>query len=584
MLDVLVRGGTVVDGTGAPARRADVGIRGGRIVTVGPDAGADGAARVVDADGRVVAPGFVDIHTHYDAQVLWDGACTPSPYHGVTTVIAGNCGLTLAPIAPEHEDFMVRLLARVEQIPIASLAAGVDIRWRTFAEYLDAVASRPLAVDIGFMVGHSALRRAVMGEAASSDPASPAQRDAMAALLRAALAAGGFGFSSATAANHRDGDGRPTPPNFATPDELLACAEVVGEFPGTCLEVIPGSFMVGFTDADARLLAELSARADRHLNWNTLMFSPSDPDLWRRQLAASEAARSRGGWVVPQMIPHNYRTRTDLLDAELGFRNLPGWDRLFAADPVARVALLADPETRRALRHDLATADNPFAALYRDHLPRVVVNDVADPDRFGDRVGRTLGELAARRDDDGYDALDVLFDLAVETRLGVGFCRYAYDEGDAVIAAQRRAALASSAVLLGASDGGAHVDGTVNTEYPTATFAELVRGRGWLTLEQAVHRLADVPARLLGLHDRGRIAAGRRADLVVFDPATVAPGPAELVADLPAGARRLVARAVGVDRVMVAGVDVVRSGSLTGDHPGRVLRAGRDAVTVRARA
>ncbi|MFO1538117.1 MAG: N-acyl-D-amino-acid deacylase family protein [Actinomycetota bacterium] len=583
MLDVLVRGGLVVDGTGGPGRRADVGVRGGRIVAIGPDAGADGAARVVDADGQVVAPGFVDIHTHYDAQVLWDGACTPSPYHGVTTVIAGNCGLTLAPIAPEHEDFMVRLLARVEQIPVATLAAGVDIRWRTFAEYLDVVAARPLAVDVGFMVGHSAVRRAVMGDAASSDPATPAQRDAIAVLLHDALAAGGFGFSSATAANHRDGDGRPTPPNFATPDELLACAEVVGAFPGTCLEVIPASFMVGFTDADARLLADLSARADRHLNWNTLMFSPSDPDLWRRQLAASEAARGRGGWVVPQMIPHNYRTRTDLLDAELGFRNLPGWDRLFAADRATRVRVLADPETRRALRHDLATADNPFAALWRDHLPRVVVNDVEDVGRFGDRVGRTLGALAAQRPDGG-DALDALFDLAVETGLGVGFCRFAYDDDDPTITAQRQAAIASPAVLLGASDGGAHVDGTVNTEYPTATFAELVRGRGWLTLEDAVHRLADVPARLLGLHDRGRIAEGLRADLVVFDPTTVGPGRAELVADLPAGARRLVAGAEGIDRVMVAGVDVVRGGALTGDHPGRVLRAGRDSVTVRARA
>jgi N-acyl-D-aspartate/D-glutamate deacylase len=326
----------------------------------------------------------------------------------------------------------------------------------------------------------------------------------------------------------------------------------------------------------------MSARANRHLNWNTVMFSPSDRGLWKRQLSASAAARAHGGWVVPQVIPHNFRTRSDFQDAELGFRNLPGWERLFALDLDARLRLLSDPGTRRQLRHDLDTADNPFAALYRDSLGRIVVNDVDEPQRFGDVLGLTLGELAARRDDGG-DALDALFDLVVATRLGVGFCRFAYADDDADVHEARRAAMRDPEVILGASDGGAHLDGTVNTEYTTASFAELVRQRGWFTVEEMVHRLADVPARLLGLHDRGRIAEGFRADVVVFDPDTIAPGPAELVRDLPGGARRLVAGAEGIDRVIVSGVDVVVDGALTGDHPGRVLRAGRDSHTVTAR-
>jgi N-acyl-D-aspartate/D-glutamate deacylase len=583
VLDLLLRNGSLVDGTGAPARRADVGVADGRIVAVGGDAGGSPATRTLDVDGMVVAPGFVDVHTHYDAQVFWDGALTPSPFHGVTTVMAGNCGLTLAPIADEHQDFLVRLLARVEQIPVDALNAGVEIRWRTFAELLDAIDQQPLAINFGMLAGHSAIRRVVMGSAASSDAATSAQRDAMAAILRDALAAGGFGLSSSTARNHRDGDGRPTPPNFASADELLALAEVLADFPGTCLEYIPGSFMTGFDDDDVRTMADMSARANRHLNWNTVMISPSDPDLWRRQLSASEVAGERGGWVVPQAIPHNFRTRTDFLDAELGFRNLPGWDTLFTVDATERRRLLADPATRAHLRHSLDTAVNPFTALYRDSLPRIVVNDVDDPAKFGHLVGQPLGQLAEQRTDGG-DALDALFDLAVATDLGVGLCRFAYDERDSAVHEARHEMLRDPRVLLGASDGGAHLDGTVNTEYPTATFAELGRERGWFTVEEIVHRLADVPARLYGLRDRGRIAEGMRADIVVFDPETIAPGECQLVHDLPGGARRLVAHADGIDRVMVAGTDVVVGGKLTGETPGALLRAGRDSVTVPASA
>jgi N-acyl-D-aspartate/D-glutamate deacylase len=580
VLDLLITGGTVVDGTGAPGVRADVGVAGGVVVAVGEAATGEPAVRTVDADGLVVAPGFVDIHTHYDAQVFWDPALTPSPYHGVTTVMSGNCGLTLAPMGDEHQDFLVRLLARVEQIPVDALRAGVEVRWRTFGEFLAAVDALPLALNIGFLTGHSAVRRLTMGESASSDPARPDHVAAMQALLRDALAAGSFGLSSSTALNHRDGDGRPTPPNFARADELIALAEVVGEFPGTCLEYIPGSFMTGFSDDDVATMAAMSRRADRHLNWNTVMINGAEPDLWRRQLALTDRARALGGWVVPQAIPHNFRTRTDFADAELGFRNLPGWDGLFALPPAERVRRLADPAVHDELRRALATAVNPFATLYREGMGRVVVNDVADPTRFGHLVGRSLAALAADPAVAGDDPVAVACLLASSAHLGIGFCRFAFAADDAAVQEARHAMLRDPRVLLGASDGGAHLDGTVNVEYPTASFAELVRERAWFSVEELVHQLADVPARLYGLHDRGRIAAGMRADLVLFDPATIAPGPAVLVQDLPGGARRFVAKAVGIDRVVVAGTEVVRDGELTGASPGTLLRAGRDSVTV----
>jgi len=340
--------------------------------------------------------------------------------------------------------------------------------------------------------------------------------------------------------------------------------------------------MTGFSDIDAETMADMSARANRHLNWNTVMINPGQLEMWHAQLAVSDLARERGGWVVPQAIPHNFRTRTDFLDAELGFRNLPGWDALFVLEHDARLAALADPEVRRRLRRDLDTADNPFTKLYRESVGELVVNDVEDAERFGHLRGRRLGDLTTERGD--HDPLETLFALAVETDLGIGFCRYAFRDDDEALQDARREMLSDPRVLLGASDGGAHIDGTMNTEYPTASFAELVRRRGWFTVEEMVHRLADVPARLYGLYDRGRIEPGFRADLVCFDPSTIAPGPAELVRDLPGGARRFLAGATGIDRVLVAGVEIVVDGQLTGEHPGRLLRAGVDSVTVPARA
>ena len=576
MLDVVIRGGDVVDGTGAPARRADVAIRGGRVVAVGDVDGT--ATREVDADGRVVAPGFIDLHTHYDAQLFYDPQLSPSPLHGVTTVIGGNCGLTLAPVRPGDEAFLLRLLARVESIPVAALEAGLSFRWHTFSEFLDAVEHEPLGANIGFLVGHSAVRRAAMGAAASERAADAGELDEMRRLLGEAIAAGGLGFSTATAATQVDGDGRPTPPNFATGEELVALAAVCGEHAGTSIEFIADSFIRGFSDDDVDLMAAMSAAANRALNWNTPLINRNDPTLYKRQLRASDVAAERGGRVVPMFNPQNLQIQHDFEPGYV-FRALPGWGWLFELDPPARLAALRDPAQRRRLEEAAAAPTAGLAVVVRNWAT-YRVNEVPRPE-LAPLVGRSIAELAVEW---GMSAFDAMVEVALRCELHVGFVRPQYPDEDDWVWQARLEVLTDPRVILQASDAGAHLDMMAGANFPTRCIAELVRGRGAFTLEEMVRQLTSVPADLYGLVDRGRIAAGAWADIVVFDPGTVAAAPLETVRDLPAGGARLTTRAVGVERVMVGGVDVVRGGAFTGAGPGRVLRSGRDTTTVAARA
>ncbi len=576
MLDVVVRGGTVVDGTGTPGRRADIGVRDGRIVAVGDVA--ELAARTVDAEGLVVAPGFVDLHTHYDAQLFYDPQLSPSPLHGVTTVIGGNCGLTLAPVAAADEAFLVRLLARVESIPVEALEAGLSIRWRSFGEYLDAVDGEPLGANIGFLVGHSAIRRAVMGPAASERAATPDELTAMRRALGEAIAAGGMGFSTANAATQVDGDGRPTPPNFATREEFIALAGVCGEHPGTSIEFIPDSFIRGFSDDDVALMADMSAAANRPLNWNTPLINRNDPDLYKRQLRASVVAEERGGRVVPMFNPQNLQIQHDFHPGYV-FRALPGWGWLFDLDVPARMAALRDPDRRRQLEEAAAAPTAGLAVVVRNWAT-YRVNEVPRAE-LAPLVGRSIAELAAEW---AMSPFDAMVEAALRCDLHVGFVRPQYPDEDDWVWKARLEVLTDPRVVLQASDAGAHLDMMSGANFPTRCIAELVRGRGAFTLEEMVRQFTSVPADLYGLVDRGRITVGAHADLVVFDPATIGATALETVHDLPAGGARLTTRSIGVERVVVAGRDVVRAGAFTGDGPGRVLRSGRDSRTVAARA
>ncbi|MFL6239821.1 MAG: amidohydrolase family protein [Actinomycetes bacterium] len=579
MLDTAVVGCTVVDGTGVPARRADIGVRDGDIVAIAAPGGlGEKAARVIDADGRTVIPGVVDVHTHYDAQLHWDPTCSPSPMHGVTTVISGNCGLTLAPAAPADREFLTRLLARVEAIPIEALEAGLDFSWSSYPQLLEHMAGHGYGVNVGLMVGHASLRRAVMSEAASERAANASEVAQIQSLLAEALAAGGFGLSTATVPTQVDGDRRPTPPTYAEESEFLALAEVVGQYAGTCLEFIPGSYLRGFSDDDVRLLAGMSATANRHLNWNVVLVNKEDPDLHRRQLAVSDRARAAGGRIVPLAMAQNGQLQQDFLVGYV-FRALPGWGDLFELEPVARAKALGDPETRRNLAARLEAETAGLAVTMRRAWGRFVVNEIAD-EKLRPLVGRSIADIAAER---GVSDFDAILDVAVAGDLRVGFVRRAYAEDDPWVRAARVEVLRDERVVLGASDAGAHMDMMVGGDYPTRTVAELVREQGLFTFEDAVRRLTDVPARLYGLRGRGRIDVGYVADLVIVDPDEMAATPMRTVHDLPAGASRLLSDSVGVHEVLVAGRAVVRDGAYTGDLPGRLLRSGRDSETVTAR-
>jgi N-acyl-D-aspartate/D-glutamate deacylase len=573
MLDVVIRGGSVVDGTGAAMRTADVGIRDGRVVAVGRVD--ERGTREISADGLVVAPGFVDPHTHYDAQLLWDAFATPSCFHGVTSVIGGNCGFSLAPIGSTDIDYIRRLLARVEGMPLGALESGLDWAWRSTADYLDRVEGTT-AVNAGFLVGHSALRRAVMGSDAVGVTASPEQVAAMRALLAASLEAGGLGFSSSQNSAHTDGDARPVPSRAADRDELLALASVVADHPGTTLEFITAGCLNELSDDELELMADLSTVGRRPLNWNVLTLNPARPDLADHQLLASDRAQARGGEVVALMMPVGGTLRLSFL-TYCALNLLPDWPTVLELPVPERIAKLRDPDVRRWLVERAATAQGPIRALA--HVDHFRIGQTHAPQNAA-HAGRLVGEIAREQ---GRDAHEVLFDIVVADDLRTHLWPESVPD-TAAVWEMRAQYLRDPRILLGGSDAGAHLDRMCGARYPTELLAEGVRRFGALSIEEAVRMLTDEPARLFGLRDRGRLEPGMHADVVVFDLGTVAPTPIHEVADLPGGCERLTSEAIGVEHVLVAGVGIVEAGGLTGARPGALLRSGRDTDTVLPRS
>ena len=560
MLDLLLKGGTVVDGTGAPGRVADVGIRDGRVVALGDVD--EAATRTIDCTGKVVCPGFVDLHTHYDAQLLWDPTASPSPLHGVTTVLAGNCGFSIAPLGPDHVDYVRRMMAVVEGMPLEALEGDWD--WTTFGEYLDRL-DGTVAINAGFMVGHSTLRRHVMGDAATSEPATPEQLAAMVEVVSRSVGEGALGFSSSLGEGHTDGDGRPVPSRAATFDEFVALAGAVRDHEGTTLEFIP---TVGPIPRERmELMADMSLAADRSLNWN-LLGSLASEEIYEQQLEASDIAAAKGAHVVALTLPDMMRMRASNV-----LVSLPGWRDVLSLDEAGRRAAVADPEQRARLREGAAAVAEKAMGVLAD-FSLMEIGDPASPD-----VGRSLGELAEER---GTDVVDVLLDVVLPEKLPLYMVLPSLtpslgrsDEGWAA----RVAVWKDERVLLGGSDAGAHLDLMCHANYPTVVLGEVVRDRGLLSVEEAVHLMTDRPASLYGLRGRGRVAEGFHADLVVFDPATVGSAPAEVLHDLPGGGERLYATSKGVEHVLVGGVEVVTDGDCTDARPGTVLRSGRDTYT-----
>jgi N-acyl-D-aspartate/D-glutamate deacylase len=577
MYDHVIKGATVVDGTGAPSRTADVALRAGLIAAVAdPGTLGEGGRSEQDATGLVLTPGFVDPHTHYDAQLFWDPFATPSMSHGVTTVAGGNCGFTLAPLhpgRPEDADYTRRMMSKVEGMSLKALEEGVDWSWSSFGDYLDALEGR-IAVNAGFMVGHCALRRHVMGADAVGGQPSRAQLDAMLRLFHESMEAGGWGLSTTQSSTHSDGDGQPVASRHALPDELLALSRAVGDHEGTQIEAIVAGCLDQFADAEIDLLVEMSAAAGRPLNWNVLTIDAAVPERVPRQLLASERARKAGGRIValtmPILTPMNMS-----LGTFCALNLIPGWGDVLALPIPQRIARLRDPAVRAEM---LRRATSPEAGVFRRlaDFGRYVIGDTYSDANAG-LSGRVVRDIAAER---GQEPFGTLVEICANDGMRTVLWPMPTDNDPGSWELRRRT-WDHEDVMLGGSDAGAHLDRMCGAPYTTRFLGDCLRGRKLLPLERAVRMLTADPARLFGLRGRGVIAPGNAADLVLFDPDRIDAGTATLVHDLPGDSPRLDSRATGITSVRVNGVETIRDDAVTGAIPGTVLRSGRDTATVR---
>jgi N-acyl-D-aspartate/D-glutamate deacylase len=565
MLDCVIKNGQVYDGTGAPPVSADIGIHSGKIVTIG---GVDqDAVWSIDATEKFVTPGFIDVHTHYDAQAFWDTTLSPSPLHGVTTVLGGNCGFTIAPLAAEQSDYLMRMLARVEGMSLESLQRAVPWNWHTFGEWLDTLEGT-LSVNAGFLVGHSAIRRYVMGDRAVGSTCSDDELARMKRLLAESFEAGGLGFSSSWSPTHNDGDSNPVPSRHADDRELLALAGMCKEFEGTSLEFIP-SF--GRFDAEAiDIMARLSIAANRPLNWNLLTPATNarQLDILKTNLGASDYAGRRGGKVVALTVPCPVVTRLSF-DHGIGLQMLNGWHEPMALPKEQKLAMLRDRQRRNEL-DELAQGPSAMRGLARWALLRIGEVFSEENTQYG---GRTIGEIAEA---DQRSPFDVLAEIVIADDLQTGLYPPVADDDDTW--ALRAQTWLDERTVLGGTDAGAHLDMLATFNASTVMLRSAVRDRELLTWEQAVHQLTQVPAQLYGLRQRGRLEGGYWADICVIDPHTVGPEDVYARHDLPGGAWRLYGGATGVDHVLVNGEEIVRDGEFTASRPGTILRSGRDTA------
>jgi N-acyl-D-aspartate/D-glutamate deacylase len=571
MLDYLIRGGTLVDGTGKPGVKGDLGVKDGRIVAVGGTI-AEEAAETLDADGLVVSPGFVDVHTHYDAQLFWDPYATPSNVHGVTTVLGGNCGFTLAPLHAKDADYLRKMMAKVEGMPLTALETGLDWKWESFGEYLNLLDGK-IGLNAAFLVGHCALRRYVMGAEAIGNEATPEQIDEMVRILHESIEAGAIGFSTTLSSTHSDADGKPVASRWASKEELIALCKATGEHEGTLLEGIVQGCLDKFADDEIELLADMSAAAGRPLNWNVLTIDGRTPEKVVHQLKASARAREKGGRVValtmPTLVPMNMSLRTFC-----ALNLIPGWGKTLGLPIPERIAALKDPDTRNEM---LRAANSPEAGVFRRlaDFGRYVIGDTFSPANEGLK-GRKVADIAAERGEEPFEAL---VNLAANDDLRTVLWPMPTDNDPA--SWELRAEIWENPdVILGGSDAGAHLDRMAGAPYPTRFLGDCLRGRKLLSLEKAIQMMTDDPALLFGLRERGRLAEGYWADITVFNPETITSDDVTLVHDLPGSSARLTGGSQGVVRVLVNGVEIVRDGEASGALPGTLMRAGRDTVSV----
>ncbi len=500
--DLIVRGGTVVDGTGAPARTADVAVSAGRIAAVG-EVDSD-AARVLDADGLLVTPGFVDVHTHYDAQLHWDPTASPASWHGVTTLLTGNCGFTLAPSKPEDLPWLLQMLRRVEGMSSEALSEAVTFRGGSVADFLGGLDGR-IGVNVGANVGHCAVRRHVMGDDASERTATPEEITAMQQPVRESLAQGAIGFTSSQLELHVAHDGRGVPSNHAAPEELEALASVLAEFGRGSIEFIPRTFLDGYSDEDRDLITAMARASGRPVHLNTLTMMPHAPDGWSRSLEFAESAQADGIELHPMFASNRQGAHFSLASTFL-FDEMPSFRDTLTLPSPAREERLRDPALRDQMRVEIA---DPKGRSFVFVWQVLKVEHVVKPEN--ERwLDKSVSELAEAT---GADPLDAFLDLSLDEGLETQFVLAGPPSKSRHDAVERM--IKSPVVMAGSSDGGAHLLSFCGADYTTRLLTEWVPDV--LTLEEAVARLTTIPARATGITGRGALTEGMTADILLIE-------------------------------------------------------------------
>ena len=558
--DLKITGGTIVDGTGKPGYAGDIGIKDGKVVALGKAEGP--AAATIDAAGRIVAPGFVDVHTHYDAQVLWDRMLSISPWHGVTTTVIGNCGFGVAPTKAIHRKLIMQTLEKVEGMSLEALEAGLGTAWpfETFPQYLDALEKQGSAINIAALFGHTPLRLYAMGEESTERAATPDEIARMKTLVREAMDAGAIGFGTSVSVSHNGYAGKPVPSRQATVAEMDALVSVMGELKRGLMQITIGR------DFSTRHMAEVSRKYQIPVTWTALLSHLYGPGGHRKQLDLAAEQRRSGAVVIPQVSCRPLNFEVTFAEPFI-FDVMPFMNELAKADakePGTRRRAYGDPAWREKLRSEVTP-------LFRNWWDRVVIGWSPSHRELEEQP---LTAAAARL---GKDPVDLALDISLADDLQTRF-RMAVMNFDEKEVAEL---ITDPHTVIALSDAGAHASQLCDACYSTHLLGHWVRERKTFTIEQAVHQLTQRPAEMFGITDRGVLAEGRPADVVVFDPATVGPGPLKRVYDLPAGADRLISEASGIDAVIVNGRVIRRDGkdavAINDRLPGRVLRHGRAA-------
>ena len=556
--DLLIKNGRVIDGSGRPAFHGDVGVAKGKIVELGRLSGS--ARQTIEADGRVVSPGFVDNHCHYDAQVVWDPLCTYSCHHGSTTVIIGNCSLALAPVRPEAREKLAGMLSYVEAIPMDVLQAGVPWNWETFPQYMSAIGQR-LGVNVGTLVGHSAVRLYAMGDECSDRDATPAELETMRRIVRESLEAGALGLSITRNMNHFDIAGKRIPAACAPESELFALADVLRES-GTGIMQCGGGTNPELKD---KLLSRISEASGRPIMYNTLLEQARQPGRWKAHLAHVEETVKQGIRAIPLCNPGSVVNRFTMKNCQV-FRSMPTWLPILQGPDADKLAAYTNPAIRAKLREEVDAPLGPDSTFSK----RWDLMLVEEPKLAKNRglAGKHIAEIAKAK---GQHPLDAFLDLTVEENLETVFSLGEINMDTEAVAQ----ILGSPYAVVGLTDGGAHVQFHSNVSNPTRLLGYWVREKHIMSLEYAVRRLTYDSASAFGIYDRGLVQPGMAADLVVFDPDTVAPRKEDVVHDFPANGWRMRELADGIHYTVVNGEVLLEKGEHTGAHPGRVIKNAR---------